>query len=130
IISDTYFRDDLGRITQRDETILDPLGVATTTTYLYTYRHEGWLESYGVRVGSTLTTTTYGYDANGNRTSATGGSTCKYDDQDRLVSCGTVSYSFNNNGAITSDGTSTFAWDALGGRVGTVHDERGRVVVM
>jgi RHS repeat-associated protein len=92
-----YAYDKLGRITQRTEL----LG-GTEKTYSYSYDTAGRLT--GVSEGTA--TTTYGYDKNGNRISAstTGGAsvTGTYDAQDRLLSYGDVSYTYGKNGEVTS----------------------------
>src|SRR5262249_31789660 len=72
-----YFRDSLGRITQKTETI-----AGTTRVYNYTYDVRGRLTE--VRKDGT-TTSTYTYDSNGNRLTGPGVSTTAYDDQDRLA---------------------------------------------
>ena len=56
----------------------------------------------------------YGYDAVGNLTSITtpgGTTTHTYDDADRIDDAG---YSYDDNGALLTDGTRTFTYDALG----------------
>jgi RHS repeat-associated protein len=69
------------------------------------------------------TTTSYAYDAVGNRTSMTtaaGTTTYAYDNADQLTTVtppgqAAQSYNYDANGSITSKGTGTsFAWNALG----------------
>ena len=105
--------DKLGRITQKVETIL---GVATT--YAYSYDLAGRL------VGVTPTgaaSSSYTYDANGNRLSKTVGAVTvngTYDDQDRLTQYGATSYAYTANGELqskTAGGqTTTYQYDVLG----------------
>jgi RHS repeat-associated protein len=60
------------------------------------------------------TTTTYTYDANGNRlTKTAGGVTTNYtyDNADRMTVAGGASYTYDANGNLTARGTDTFSWD-------------------
>jgi RHS repeat-associated protein len=86
-----YTRDNLGRITGIQETILAPEpgqgGAAprappVTSTLTYTYDAADRLQSWS-RDGQVQET--YGYDPNGNRTHVNGAQVATYDDQDRLV---------------------------------------------
>src|SRR5690606_14235842 len=116
-------RDALGRITRKTEWIVSgdtpeatprPLDVRT---YDYGYNPEGrpWLESVAVD-GNVVSS--YGYDDNGNRTSAelswsqlgydesfdyglTEADTV-YDSADKLLTYGSKSYSWNNFGQLES----------------------------
>jgi YD repeat-containing protein len=85
-------RDKLGRIEDRRETIG---GVATD--YHYEYDAAGRLEQ--VFMNSTLQTT-YGYHANGARTSKTSGSVTSgtYDAQDRIQTWGALTFTHTANG--------------------------------
>jgi len=111
-----YVRDDLGRITEKTETIG---GVTTVTVY-------GFDE-----VGRLLTVTednslveSYSFDANGNRTSALNASGvfgAAFDDQDRIVSYGSnIAYDWSDNGEIlaredvTTSEVTAFDYDAVG----------------
>jgi|GEM_PF-614797 len=94
--SASYTRDKLGRITQKIETVQ---GVAQTVDYVYDVA--GRLST--VTQGGI--TTTYSYDKNGNRTSKVQGVSTisgSYDEQDRLLSYGDNSYSYNANGDLLS----------------------------
>jgi RHS repeat-associated protein len=109
----TYTRDQLGRITQRVETI-----DGSTTTYGYVYDLAGRLAEVQQN-GST--SASYTYDSNGNRLSATIGGTSTsgtYDDQDRMLSYGGTTYTYTANGeraSKTAGGeTTTYAYDELG----------------
>src|SRR3990167_1480252 len=99
-------RDNLGRITTKTESIS-----GTTSTYVYTYDTAGRLDT--VTIDGTLTSD-YGYDDNGNRTSPT---SATYDDQDRLTTYGSNTYTYTDNGElltkINADGTTTYTYDAL-----------------
>jgi RHS repeat-associated protein len=107
-------RDNLGRITQKTETI-----GGVTDTYNYTYDlHTGWLT--GVQKNS-VTIATYTYDSNGNRQSYTGAGsplTGTYDNQDRLTQYGATSYDYTPNGELlskTAGGqTTAYQYDVLG----------------
>ena len=100
----SYTRDLLGRISSKQETI-----EGTTTTYDYNYDLTGRLTE--VKTDG-ATTATYGYDANGNRTEGT------YDEQDRLQTWGTASYTYTANGELdskTDTGLTThYSYDVLG----------------
>ncbi len=90
----SHARDDLGRITE----IVD--GSATTG---YEYDAAGRL----ITVTAGGDTTTYTYDANGNRLTVAramvlDATECDYDDQDRLISCGTLTYGFTDDGFLAS----------------------------
>lgn len=112
----TTTRDDLGRVSSKTQTIP---GVGTTT-YGYVYDSSGRL--YQVLKNGVLEST-YGYDSNNNRTSGNIGTqttTATYDDQDRVVSYNTFTYTYNANGdlqtktnTLTSEVTQYF-YDALG----------------
>ena len=91
-----YSRDKLGRTTQKIETVE---GQKTTSDYIY--------DIVGRLVTATNNgvTTTYHYDKNGNRTSKVQGVSTisgSYDEQDRLLSYGDNSYSYNTNGDLLS----------------------------
>ncbi len=97
-------RDNLGRITQKTETLM-----GTTVTYSYQYDASGRLISVTKNGGST---NTYAYDSNSNRTSAqvNGQSfSATYDAQDRIQSYGNNTYTENALGQITSETASTGA---------------------
>src|SRR5205085_7257738 len=72
------------------------------------------------------TTATYGYDTNGNRTSATtsssGSVTAAYDAQDRLTQYGSTTYSYTAAGELASKtagaNVTTYTYDELGNLTG------------
>lgn len=109
----TYNRDNLGRISQKVETI-----GGVTDSYGYSYDLAGRL--IGVtKNGSPIAA--YTYDSNGNRLSFTGpGGTVNgmYDNQDRLLQYGSNSYTYAANGELLSKTnagqTTTYGYDELG----------------
>lgn len=110
-----YDRDALGRIITKTETIS-----GVTTVIGYSYDAAGRLEE--VRTDG-VPTEQYGYDPNGNRTSALGVTgTPSYDNQDRLLTYGANSYSYTADGELlskTNNGqTTTYDYDVLGNLMG------------
>ena len=112
-----YTRDNVGRITSRNETI-----GGTTTSYTYTFDQAGRLT--GVNKGSS-TVATYAYDSNSNRLTATtpsGTVNGTYDAQDRLLTYGNKSFTYTANGelATKSQGSNltTYQYDVLGNLTG------------
>lgn len=108
----TYTRDDLGRITQKTETVQ-----AAAVTDVYTYDLAGRLDTV-TRNGQLID---YDYDSNGNRLSRTEGANVEsgvYDDQDRLTSYAGCSYTYTDNGELETKtcGTdvTTYNYDVLG----------------
>ncbi|MCP4926358.1 MAG: hypothetical protein GY916_10470 [Gammaproteobacteria bacterium] len=109
LFSAGYVRDKLGRIRQKTDIVE---GVTTVT--LYDYDLAGRLETE--TTGGV--TTTYAYDANGNRTHIDGVLVGTYDDQDRLSAYQSASYAYTDNGELlskTESGTTTdYQYDVLG----------------
>ena len=108
-----YGRDTVGRIAAVTETI-----AGTTTAKSYTYDVSGRLTE--VRENGTLTVI-YEYDGTGNRLRATrpaGVEVGTYDEQDRLVTYGAASFTYNRNGELetrtVAGGTTHYVYDALG----------------
>ncbi|MHB1273346.1 MAG: RHS repeat-associated core domain-containing protein [Rhodanobacter sp.] len=105
-----YQRDALGRITQRVETTM-----GVTQTFDYAYDTQGRLAD--VKLNG-LDQGAYGYDANGNRTQVGGQTVATYDDQDRLLTWGSNTYTYDANGALTGKtttaGTTSYTYDELG----------------
>ncbi|HET9082145.1 MAG TPA: LamG-like jellyroll fold domain-containing protein, partial [Trebonia sp.] len=135
-----YAYDSAGRLA----TLADP-ATGTTLTYSYnsssqvagiSYGSGGDTQSFGydsqhrlvsdtlaTASGTTVASTGYGYNANGQVTSqATAGlagpasNTYTYDQAGRLTSwnngTATVSYGYDNNGNLTQNGTATYTYDA------------------
>ncbi|HEX7672551.1 MAG TPA: RHS repeat-associated core domain-containing protein [Bdellovibrio sp.] len=110
----TYGHDGVGRIATKSEILPD----GTQNSYEYGYDSVGRLVQ--VKKNGTVVST-YSYDDNGNRTSATisGVSVSStFDNEDKLLTSGTKKYTYNANGDLASvtDGsnTSTFTYDAFG----------------
>lgn len=114
-LSFTYLRDDLGRITEKTET-----RSGVSRVFGYSYDAAGRLTQV-TEDGDVVES--YGYDANGNRTSslnAAGTFAGAFDDQDRLLTYGSLSFTWTLNGEIeTKTDTSTgevtsYVYDAMG----------------
>ncbi|GAX61499.1 Rhs family protein [Candidatus Scalindua japonica] len=113
--SASYTRDKLGRITQKVETV-----EGVTHIYDYVYGLTDRLKEVK-KDGAVVSL--YQYDANGNRLSATRPGleiNGTYDNQDRLISYGDYTYTFTDNGELTSridtttNSTTTYQYDVLG----------------
>ncbi|NJN17674.1 MAG: hypothetical protein HC822_16060 [Oscillochloris sp.] len=109
----TYTRDNLGRITQRVETI-----GGATATYVYRYDQIGRLSEV-TRNGAVVEQ--YSYAANGNRTAASVAgvsSSASANNQDQLTAYGATSYSYSAVGtlasATTAGQTTSYSYDILG----------------
>jgi len=121
----TYTRDLLGRIETKTESLEGAAPVVTA----YTYEPSGRLDTVSV---DGVLVRDHAYDANGNRLSTLPGQPpqATYDDQDRLVQRGSVTYSYTPAGELLSrtDGTGdtlTTAYDAFGNlRSATLPDGR------
>lgn len=116
-----YTRDNLGRITGKNETVIgDVYGESNSNSYIYSYDTDGRLAE--VRLNG-VPVAVYSYDGNGNRLNCTGpGGTvnASYDAQDRLVQYGSTIYSFNADGSLQSkvddnNRTTTYDYDVFGG---------------
>ncbi len=114
LYSYTLSRDVMSRIVGKTETI-----GGVTSTYVYNYDTAGRLTSVDK---NSVTTSSYTYDNNGNKTSGSIGGTsfsATYDNQDRINSWNSVLYSHNANGDNTGiqwtlSTSSAFNYDALG----------------
>lgn len=109
-----YTRDALGRIT----TLVETIG-GTAATYEYAYDTSERLSS--VKKDG-LTVESYTYDLNGNRLTTTNSFgtnvTATYDAQDRLLTFGGATYTYNANGdliaKVEGGQTTTYSYDELG----------------
>jgi RHS repeat-associated protein len=110
LYSVSYNRDNLGRITQKTE-----IENGVTTTWSYSYDTEGRLASV---TDNGTTIASYGYDANGNRTTVNGQTVATYDEQDRLLTYGQNRYTYTANGDLltktTPTGTTQCTYDVMG----------------
>ncbi|MBK7891916.1 MAG: hypothetical protein IPJ84_14070 [Bdellovibrionales bacterium] len=97
IYLESITRDNLGRVSQKVETI----AATPANTYVYTFDPAGRLTTV-TKNGSALSS--YTYDSNSNRISQTISGVTKtatYDEQDRLRTWGTKTYSYNDAGELT-----------------------------
>jgi len=115
LLSETYTRDALGRITAKSESVQ-----GATHQYAYAYDARGRLTDVTKDSASVGHWT---YDANGNRVGATtssGSVAATYDARDRLVTFGTFTYTYGAADELqTKTDTSTglvtqYVYDALG----------------
>jgi RHS repeat-associated protein len=117
LISTSYQRDQLGRITRKTETI-----DSATTTFEYQYDSGGRLTNL---VKNGTLSARYTYDIAGNRLSAitpAGTILGSYDAQDRMMQYGDATYSYNDAGQLIErvepQGTSHYNYDELGNLLG------------
>jgi RHS repeat-associated protein len=101
----TLAYDNVGRISTKTEAV-----AGASHVFGYTYDVDGQL--FEVRKDGLLIEQ-YGYDNNANRTS-TLSTTATYDAQDRLIQQGGLSYTFDDDGYLTTRGSDTFAYSARG----------------
>lgn len=97
VYNEVLTRDDLGRVTTKAETV----GSGGTDTYSYTFDAAGRLTTV---LKNSAAYSSYTYDSNSNRLSVTRGgvtTSAAYDEQDRLVTFGTKTYSHNDAGERT-----------------------------
>jgi len=116
VYSVDYTRDNLGRITQKVETIQ-----GVTTTFGYTYDLLGQLSSVTT---NGVITSSYSFDDNGNRTHVNGIAIANVDAQDRLkqhlTDSGNNQYIYSDNGDLvsktntTTNKVSLYHYDVLG----------------
>ncbi len=115
VFSETLTRDALGRVVSKIENIN-----GTVTDYTYAY------DSAGRLIETTRNGVTYGqyvYDGNSNRIGGTQAGVAinaQYDDQDRLITYGSKTYHYTDNGELQSvtnsvgGATTNFNYDVLG----------------
>ena len=92
-LGQTHTRDALGRITHSSEVLLGQGQPAKS----YQYDTAGRL----TRASQGAITTTWGYDANGNRTHENGQAIASYDSQDRLITWKGATYQYNGAGDLS-----------------------------
>ena len=121
-----------GTVVQRTAYDLDADGNRTALRTL------AGVETYGLDAADQLTsvtypggqTTTFSYDAAGNRLTSKAGSAAQvaytYDDASQLVSVGGRSLGHDANGNVVDDGTTTYDWDWLN-RMTEVRTDAGTV---
>ncbi len=105
VFSTSFVRDKLGRITQKTETVQ-----GVTHVFDYSYDTAGRLTNVD---RDSLPFASYTYDSNGNRLN----NGAVYDDQDRLLSQGTATYTYTANGELLTKndgGQTTYNYDVLG----------------
>jgi RHS repeat-associated protein len=111
VASISYGYNANGQITSANTT-----GLAGASSNSYTYDEAGRLTSWN----NGTTTTSYGYDNNGNLTQD-GSKTYTYDARDELTSDGTNSYTYTARGTqsseVTASGTVAASFDAYGDQV-------------
>ena len=121
-----YTYDDLGRITDISETILD-----SENHYRYDYDLIGRLQ--GVSRNDT-TISTYVYDSNSNRLAFVAGAdtiSALYDDQDRILKYGDTEFLYHPKGylcaKITNNDTTKYVYDDFGNLI-SVHLPDGTLI--
>ncbi len=112
VFSNSFVRDKLGRISQKTETVQ-----GVTHVFDYTYDTAGRLTDVD---RDSLPFASYTYDSNGNRLN----NGAVYDDQDRLLSQGTATYTYTANGELLTktdaSGTTTYSYDVLGNLISVI----------
>ncbi len=112
LLTEQFIRDQVGRITQKTVTIQGQV-----TVYDYTYDTAGRLTDV---VRNSTASTHYDYDSNSNRLPG------NYDDQDRLLQYGNLSFTYTANGDLaskTDNGTAqttTYSYDEFGNLITAV----------
>lgn len=111
----TVTRDAIGRVDGKTQTMN-----SVTDSFDYTFDSSGRLTQTNK---NSVTVATYSYDSNSNRNGGTIGAqptTATYDDQDRLLTYNTLSFTYNANGELTSKTNSatsqtiTYTYDVFG----------------
>ncbi len=107
VFSQQFIYDKLGRIVEKTETVQ---GITHVFTYVYNsveFLTQVWRD--GILISQ------YNYDSNGNRAGGT------YDNQDRLLTFGSATYTYTANGELLTktdpSGTTTYNYDVLGNLV-------------
>lgn len=108
IYATTFVHDDLGRIIQKIETIQ-----GEEHTYDYEYDAVGRLVSVD---NDSVEVEVYTYDNNGNRLTANG-TNAVYDNDDKLVTLGSITYTYNNGdmqSKTEGSDVTTYSYDFFG----------------
>ncbi len=115
LLSFAYVRDDLGRIVQKTE-----VEDGVTKVFGYSYDDVGRLVEV-TENGNVVES--YEYDLNGNRThsfNSAGSFDATYDEQDRILTYGTLTFTWTPNGEMASKtdtatgAVTTYSYDAVG----------------
>jgi|CXWL01.1.fsa_nt_gi RHS repeat-associated protein len=105
-----FTRDKLGRIAQKIETVN---GITSTFDYAY----DAASRLIEVKLNGVVQSS-FGYDANSNRTSQNGNLIAHYDAQDRLLDYNNATYDYTANGELKSKiigtATTSYNYDVLG----------------
>jgi RHS repeat-associated protein len=119
LYSAKFMRDAAGRVTSKTE-------IVGGVQNLYTYSYDPSGRLVGVTVNG-VSASSYTYDTNSNRLSATtvsGTSNGSYDAQDRAVAYGTASFTYTKNGELATrtvgSQTTTYSYDVLGNLIAVV----------
>jgi RHS repeat-associated protein len=117
----TLTRDASGRIDSKTQVMKNAaLTADTTDAYAYAFDSSGRLQQV---TKNSVVASNYGYDSNSNRNSGNVGAqttTATYDDQDRLKTYNTLSFTYNANGDLvtktnsTTAQTTTYTYDVFG----------------
>ncbi|QDK45624.1 hypothetical protein DOM22_10925 [Bdellovibrio sp. ZAP7] len=111
----TLTRDGMGRISGKSQTMN-----STTNAYVYNFDSSGRLDQV---TKNSVVASNYSYDSNSNRISGNVGAqttTATYDDQDRLLTYNTLSFTYNANGDLltktnsTTSQTTSYTYDVFG----------------
>jgi RHS repeat-associated protein len=112
VFATSFVRDKLGRISQKTETVQ-----GVTHVFDYTYDTAGRLTNVD---RDSLPFASYTYDSNGNRLN----NGAIYDDQDRLTSTSSATYTYSANGELltktNSSGTTTYSYGVLGNLISVI----------
>lgn len=126
VYSTAYTRDPLGRIKEKQETL-----AGTASLFAYSYDEAGRLTEVK-RDGASISS--LAYDANSNRirrTTPQGQVAATYDDQDRLLTFGDLTFTYTANGELASKSQNghavTYDYDELGNLRGVVLEDGTKV---
>ncbi len=110
--------NDLRFVLDRNENLIQLTDNDGVTSYSYDGLNRLTQVAYpAISGGPGASTTSYGYDAAGNRSTVNGATAFSYDASDRITTAG---YSYDANGTLLSDGTTTYSYDAANRLIQTV----------